>query len=233
MGLLSDAGLEENLASLRLVYGEVLDNWHRSILHDEGLELEIGTMSMDRICLIGEALFDGRTFPKQPGPFKRAAAVCALTRMFGQMWFKPTSRPEALTKAENMAMQARFALSTVPVIFSLMTAELDGTEVRMTKKWVPSTLHLQIELLAWLRWLEKPLVPAAESNMRERVDLSRLQRTVMGLAMIIEQSYYLVGATVECEVMHKASNCLASVNEDPILWQDLTVFYRVDRVDRE
>jgi hypothetical protein len=51
----------------------------------------------------------------------------------------------------------------------------------------------------------------------------------MALAMIIEQSYYLVGATVECDVIHRSSECLIDTQAHDIYWQDLTLFYPVFR----
>jgi len=84
-----------------------------------------------------------------------------------------------------------------------------------------------VEILNLLRWLEKPL--AGE----RAVDRSRLQRTVMAFAMIIEQSYYLVGATIECDVMHRARNCVSAIHKDDSLWRDLTVFHTVPRIARQ
>ena len=223
MGLLTDGDLADNLHSLRPLVQEVLDDWEASVLRDEGITLGISNLALSRICLLGESLFDGVTFPRQPGPFKRAAALCALMRMFGQFSWMPTQGRSKFTRAEEQAWVARFSLATVPVSLFMMETVLDGATVVLQKHWQPATLHLQVELLAWLRWLEAPRLS------EEAVDLSRVQKTVMALAMIIEQSYYLVDAGTDCDVMHRSTDCLVDTKEHDIYWQDLTLFYPVFR----
>lgn len=231
MGLLSDGSLEENLKALEIVFEDVLDNWDRHISLPNGFSVEIGRKSLSRICLIGDQLFDDHTFPSQPGPFKRAAAVCGLSRMFIEAAFLPMQRGESISNRQKLIWTSRLALATVPVTLFLMTADLDGDSVKLTKKWVPATNHLQIELLNFLRWLDRPIVhiPTAGPDAPESIDLNRLHRTVMALSMIVEQSYYLVDAKVQCDVMHKSRNCVSHVAGDDDLWQDLTLFVNYNR----
>ena len=226
MGLLSSGDLTENLSALQVVVGDVLQNWDRSVLPDDGLELHVGTKALSRICHIGDELFNDVALPRQPGPFKRAAATAVLMRMFGQYWWTPLQGRENLAPDEEIAWRARFSLATVPVTLFLIKATLDGEDVQLSKPWEPATVHLQLEMLNFLRWLERPQVSETA------IDMSRLQRTVLGMAMIIEQSYYLIGAKVDCDVMHKAQNCIAAIHQDDLLWRDLALFHDVPRDER-
>jgi len=221
MGLLTDGDVEENLQTLKRIISEILVDWEDNLLAKENLSLEVSSLALSRICLLGEALFDGYTLPEQPGPFKRAAALCGLIRMFGKITWKPGSGRPPLTDLKEQAWLARFALATVPVALYQMEVILDSEVAILSKAWEPATLHLQVELLNWLRWLEPPQLPS------EEVDLGRLQKTVMALAMVIEESYYLVDSEPHCDVMHRATDCLVGTLEDETYRQDLTLFYPV------
>lgn len=230
MGLLSNRSVGENLESLERVISLVFENWDKFVLGQAGYSATVGKKSLSRIVLLGDTIFDGITFEKSPGPFKRAAAACVLLRMFVQISFKPQGEAEAMSVEEENAWRARFSLATVPVILDHMVTVLDGKEVELRKPWTPSTLHVQVELLNWLRWLERPIAATTGAGVDQVIDLSRLQRTVLALAMTIENSYYLIDAKTDCDVMHHASSCIAEILDNPILFQDLTLFSEIERV---
>jgi hypothetical protein len=221
MGLLTDGDAEENLETLKRIISEVLVDWENNLLVEEGISVQVSNRALSRICLLAEELFDGRTFPEPPGPFKRAAAVCTLVRMFGQFTWVPEAGRAPLSELEEQAWVARFALATVPVTLYQMEVILDDEAVILGKAWEPATLHLQVELLNWLRWLEPPQLST------DQVDLGRIQKTVMALAMAIEESYYLVDTEPNCDVMHRAGDCLVATLEDDTYRQDLSLFYPV------
>lgn len=223
-GLLSDGNHRDDVNAIRLVVNDVLENWDKYILGHEGLTLKVGQTSLSRIGHIGEELFSGKSLPNQPGPFKRAAAVAVLLRMFGEFSWQPKHGAERLSLREELYFRTRFALATVPVTLHLVTATLDGTSVKLNKLWLPATLHLQVEMLNWLRWLEKPMVGETA------IDLSRLHRTVLAFSMVVEQSYYLVDSQTSCDVMHRAQTCIEEAKKDDQGWRDLCLFYPADRI---
>jgi hypothetical protein len=167
-------------------------------------EIKFSTSSISRACHIAKDLiFNEGGFPGKPGPFKRAAATAILARCVVDMEFLMAEGADPLTDEEKDAWKARIAFLTINAVLGDSVVELTtGSFALGEKEWEPATIHLKLELLALLRWLDGFMIDGD-------LDQDRLCRAVMALAMIIEQSYYLVDSGCSCPVMGN-SHCLPS-----------------------
>lgn len=193
MGLLSEGHYDGDRMLAGRVCRSLARVWDELIGPDWGYEIVIRSRSVDRACLLSqEHLFTGTSFPVSPGPFKRAAAFAILLRQQFNIDFKPENdEMPPLTEAQVEAWRARLALMSIPIVLAMSSVK----GKRLEKQWIPSTPHLRGEILAWLRWLKAPISDSGA------IDIARLCRSILVFAMVIEQSYYLVGATTNCEIM--------------------------------
>jgi len=192
MGLLSEGEFDGDRQLALYVCRVLAKLWDEEFATPWGYEITIFSRGIDRSChLASEHLFTDETFPKSPGPFKRAAAFAILLRQQVEIEFRPVAGNDPMSDAQKEAWMARLALLAIPIILKM--SNIKGK--RLVKNWVPATEHLRCEVLAWLRWLKPPLVGASA------IDIARLCRSILVFAMVIEQSYYLVGAEVNCEIM--------------------------------
>lgn len=211
MGLLISSSAAENQEAAEIIYCGVASVWARESSSVWGVEYrEFSKRSISRICLLGEHIFNDEALPREPGPFKRAAAFCILTQLFLSVDIRALQGADFLTLNDRRDWLSRLALSTIPGVLSACEVELGGRWVRLTKEWVPATIHLRLEMLNWLRWLVKPI----EGD--TKVSLARLNRMVLALSMVIEQSYYISGNhdVITCDVMNRGHECMQSVVKD-------------------
>jgi hypothetical protein len=171
--------------------------------------LIVESTGVDRSCLLAQDyLFTGNSFPLSPGPFKRAAAFALLLRQQFDVKFVPIGDNPEMSSEQVAAWTARVALLSIPIVLKIGSVK----GVKLAKDWVPATDHLRCEMLAWLRWMRAPL------DVTGSIDIARLLRSILVFAMAIEQSYYLKGAQVECEIM---SLCGCEVDpDDPVIGPD-------------
>lgn len=211
MGLLrSDS--KEDIEELKKLY-QGLAQSSEETLNPWGFKFDFVQSSLAGISeLAAENLFDGTRFPIEPGAFKRAAAVCLCTRMFVDVKFRPVDPDklcsELYTDEELDAWIARIAYMLIPLVIAGSVFTLpDGQQIQPRKSWKPASFHVRMELLGLLRWLETPVDAAGA------LDADRLAKAILALALIIEQSYYLVDAKIDCDV-HDQARCYD--DQDPI-----------------
>lgn len=204
MGLLRDEAAED-IDVLKKIFTAVESFWEEN-LSEWGLKIKFEANSIEYISQIAsDFLFDEKTFPGSPGVFKRAAAMSLFTRMFVDITFETIDRSpiaSLYTEKELEAWGARIAFLTIPIVLKNCTFKSEKGEIIQPKKdWVPASLHMRLEFLALLRWMEAP-----EEEDGKTLDSERLARAVMAFALIIEQSYYLTGSKIECDV-HDKTRC--------------------------
>lgn len=207
MGLLI-ADDANDLTSLKKLFqgcataaNELLDPW--------GFKISFLEKSLQGISEIAkDNLFDGVRFPKEPGAFKRAAAVCLCARMFVDVKLEYAEGMEPFDDENEDAWRVRIAFLLIPMVIQrcIFTLE-DGSTIRPCKVWKPASFHVRMEILGLLRWLETPI------DASKALDADRLAKAILALALIIEQSYYLVDANLNCDV-HDKAQCYDK--DDPI-----------------
>jgi len=132
--------------------------------------------------------------------------MAILTRSVIETEFAMAPAAEALSPEESDAWRARIAYLTINAVLGDSVVTLaSGPFTMSVKEWEPPTIHLKLELLALLRWLDGFMVDG-------ELIQDRLCRAVMALAMIIEQSYYLVGSNCPCPVIGQAY-CLPAADD--------------------
>jgi hypothetical protein len=216
MGLLSNESTEENFQQAANILEGVLQDWEDSPL-GKSLGVEFSASSLRALCSIADQhIFSGAFFPKVPGPFKRAAAFAILIRHLLEINFYKLEGPKR-TRIEDPELEidwrARLAFAIISPTLGLI--KLGHTDHNLKKVWAPATPHLQVELINWLRWLQAP-----KESQDNSYNIVRACRSILGLAMIIEQSYYITGnaSRMQCDVMN-AVDCVDSA--DPISTADL------------
>jgi len=204
MGLLRSDSTED-LGALKKLF-QAFAQSSESTFKPWGFKIDFLESSLSGISEIAsQNLFDGTRFPIEPGAFKRAAAICLCTRMFVDVKFRPLTSNEdfrtLFTDEELDAWIVRIGYMLIPMVIaqSVFTLE-DGRQIQPSKVWQPASFHVKMELLGFLRWLETPVDAAGA------LDADRLAKAILALALIIEQSYYLVDAKVHCDV-HDQARC--------------------------
>jgi len=204
MGLLL-TDTSEDLSALKRLFQAFAQSSESTFRH-WGFGIDFVESSLAGISEIASHnLFDGTRFPTEPGAFKRAAAVCLCTRMFVDVKFRAIGDPKAFekmyTEEELDAWIARIAFMLIPMVIARSVFTLqDGKQIQPSKCWQPASFHVRLELLGFLRWLETPVDAAGA------LDADRLAKAILALALIIEQSYYLVDAELHCDV-HDQARC--------------------------
>lgn len=203
MGLLCSGPYEVDKVLCYRVCRSLVRIWEANLAGPWGYDLIIESPGVDRSCLLAQDfLFTGTSFPSSPGPFKRAAAFALLLRQQFDIRFVPVDgNSEEMTAEQVDAWRARVALLSIPIVLKI--GSIQGR--KLEKDWIPATDHVRCEMLAWLRWMRPPV------DVTGSIDIARLLRSILIFAMTIEQSYYLVGATTDCDVIGR---CGCEVDPD-------------------
>src|SRR5262245_22899523 len=127
MGLLTSERGQSDYQQALLIADSVAEDWNSTNNKTCGIDLYVVEKNLVACCDIGDALFSSNYFPKQPGPFKRAAALCVLGRLYP--FFKMIGDQTPQTDRERHAWISRFLVLTIPAVLS-------RTKVFITQKWV-------------------------------------------------------------------------------------------------
>ncbi|WP_395732608.1 hypothetical protein [Prosthecobacter sp.] len=195
MGLLDgeDAKIDHKTVSTLLEGVSIY--WDKYLKDETGCSPEFTSKGVDRLCrFASKHIFTSEFFPKQPGPFKRAAALVILARHLECVSFIGTASVYLKDEEKLTDYKAKFAFYCIAP--TLKQLRLTKSAANLEKTWAPATNHLRAEMIAWLKWLEAPSLDGV-------FDGPRLCRAIMALSMIIEQSYYITKNNLICDVMEK------------------------------
>lgn len=197
MGLLCSDSRDDDRKMVSTILEGVCQYWDIHATKDSKSSPEFTTKGVDRICRFAEEhVFTQKFFPTPPGPFKRAAALVVLVRHLECITFINKGSVDSMITDEEVLTDYKAKFAFYCIAPTLKNCRLADCGDKLLKTWAPATNHLRAEMIAWLKWLESP----SEGSV---FDVPRLCRAIMALAMIVEQSYYISGNKIVCDVMNK------------------------------
>jgi hypothetical protein len=192
MGLLDIASGQPDVDRATGVARTVCGLWNARCSGSWGFVLKAHLPEIKAICLRGAELFGtAECFPREPGPFKRAAAFLVLSRL-SPFYSVNNGVGVGFTAQERHHWNTRFLVLSVGPVLRQTHLMLDGHSRHVMASWkgFPS-LHYLLEFLVWLRWLDdfQRFEPLFQAEWRA-VSMQRLARMVMSTSLIIEACYY-------------------------------------------
>ncbi len=199
-----DSQLEVFLSSLNVICAD----WNTASNLTWGFSIKVERESVERAHdLWFDILDDNQYFPPKPGPFKCAAAYLVVAWAEVEFIFEPQEGAEALTEGQKRLWKSRFLFKSLSLVLKQLGISRDGKTIHLMKNWDTPTVHYRLDFLNFLRWTELPLdgPPNPPPPSHPTINMVRVNRLIMALALIIESCYYLAGNEPECDVMHKAN----------------------------
>jgi hypothetical protein len=177
--------------ALELFFEGICDFWTSAVTPSSQIQCRVTESGLSICSKVATEIFDGNLASKDPGPFKRAAAIAILALYIPNFIVFSVGDNEGTNVQVDPEKQrewlTRFALSTIAPSLANLKIDATGTtpDVQLDHPWAAISSHFQVELIAWLRMLQPPILDADRS-----LDLARTVRAILGLSLIIEACYY-------------------------------------------
>lgn len=177
------------------------------------------------MCRVAHDIFASGAFPESPGPYKRAAALVALSRMYMIYSVEPLVPGPQPSFDERQKIEvswnSRLALASLKPLFGHLVVELSGVEKSILGWSGFPSRHVKLEVTNWLRWLmhNDQYGNAVEKYVGRPIDwkrfaLERKIRAVLALSLILENSHYASLGERRFEIMGQDHDCLRDKTQE-------------------
>lgn len=195
----------------------VCSRWNVKHSENWGFSLTVEGDSLRVVQKLWQDLLSGNPeFPKNPGPFKCAAAFLVAAWAELRFVFTPLDGAPELTPKQSNYWKSRFLFKTIPLILQQWTLKKGGVEIPLKKIWDVPTIHYRLDFLNFIRLSELPLECPSKTEFEGRrvINMVRTSRLIMAFALIIECCYYQSGNELTCDMMGNATIRPDDLDED-------------------
>jgi hypothetical protein len=191
--------------------------WNTSSVATYGFSIRVDGASVFRAYSLWEAILHGNSaFPKEPGPFKCAAAfmVCAWAEV--KFCFEAADEAAMPTDDQKRLWKSRFLFKALPLILKQWGTQVGSGRTSLAKNWDVPTVHYRLDFLNFLRWTELPLqgLKTPPPPSLPTLNMERTNRLIMAFSLIIEVCYYQSGNELQCDIMGTAQIRTSEILED-------------------